>query len=131
MQDHGLDKVIPKVVPTIMESPHHTHHDVSAQYPTPDNYTNLSELIAPAPVENPKENHVYRHTSFEECCYREQEYLDSQRRSREIAKDDSPTGNSNGQTAKVSRTSCASCWKDLWNWILRRKGHKGAGRQGT
>lgn len=49
-------------------------------YNTPDNYANLTEVAAPAPVDNPDEQALYRHVSLEEFRSQEQEYVQSQSR---------------------------------------------------
>ncbi|KAF2269197.1 hypothetical protein CC78DRAFT_529430 [Lojkania enalia] len=50
-------------------------------YSIPDAYGNLNEILGPAPVQNPREQDIYRHSTLEEERSQEQSRRSSRRRS--------------------------------------------------
>ncbi|KAI9649329.1 hypothetical protein NHQ30_001901 [Ciborinia camelliae] len=59
-----------------------------SEYDIPDDYAQLNELATPSPVENPREDPIYRHKSLEEAKTEEQEY-EQDRREQERKRRDS------------------------------------------
>lgn len=51
----------------------------SDEYDVPEAYGNLDELAAGSPVENPNEDHIYRHESLEDARSRDQEHIKAEK----------------------------------------------------
>ncbi|KAF7559439.1 hypothetical protein G7046_g4726 [Stylonectria norvegica] len=68
-QGHGLKSATPSVGEGIFRG---QSSDEETSYSVPDDYANLDEVAAPAPVENPQESSVYSHASLDASRSREQ-----------------------------------------------------------
>ncbi|MAD84872.1 MAG: hypothetical protein CL912_18085 [Deltaproteobacteria bacterium] len=56
------------------DSVHHDGRESSDLYDIPDDFANLDELASPAPVQNPREGHIYSQDFLEEERSQEQDY---------------------------------------------------------
>jgi hypothetical protein len=93
--------------------------NAASDYTIPDIYANLSELASPAPVENPKEQDLYRHQSLEETRTLEQAYMRHKRNVEGHRALVDPSGQQTVSATKTRRVSCFTFWTHLRNRVLR------------
>lgn len=74
-------------------------------YTVPDSWANLSEVASPPPVENPKEQDLYRHHSLEEVRTQEQDYMRYKRRASAHDASIDPSDNQAVRATEADRVS--------------------------
>jgi hypothetical protein len=90
------------------------------EYTIPDSWANLNEVASPPPVENPKEQDIYRHHSLEEVRTHEQDYMRRKHSALDRHASTDP-GDSRAVRATVPRrASCFTFLTRLRDRLLRR-----------
>lgn len=94
--------------------------DADNGYTIPDSWANLSELASPPPVENPKEQAIYRHRSLEQTRTQEQYYMRSKRSAEHHHASTDASGNQAVSTTESRKFSCLTYLTHLRDRLLRR-----------
>jgi hypothetical protein len=89
-------------------------------YTIPDSWANLSEVASPPPVENSKEQSLYRHHSLEEVRTQEQVYMRYKRSSSDHHASIDPNGRHAVSATESRRATCFTFLTHLRNRLLRR-----------
>lgn len=74
-------------------------------YDIPDSFLNLSEVMAPPPVQNPDDRVIYRHSTLEAAIATEQDY-----RCQIQSQEDRAVNKGFGRRALVKRFVTLVCW---------------------